>query len=80
MTMRTTFLYIAAIAAALLASAQSFAQERLFDANKPLEIVDQGVFSIPGRYVEVDKQTVMVGQMYVQYQIPKRKTRRIRLS
>jgi pimeloyl-ACP methyl ester carboxylesterase len=76
MTARTTFLSIAAIATALLSiGAQSSAQDRLFDANKPLEIVDQGVFSIPGRYVEGDKQTIMVGQMYVQYQIPKHKTR-----
>ena len=75
MTMRT-FLPAAAITAALLASAApSSAQDRLFGADKPLEIVDQGVFSIPGRYVEVDKQTIMVGQMYVQYQVPKRKTR-----
>ena len=58
MTARTTFLSIAAIATALLSiGAQSSAQDRLFDANKPLEIVDQGVFSIPGRYVEGDKQT-----------------------
>jgi pimeloyl-ACP methyl ester carboxylesterase len=75
MAMRTS-LSAAAITAALLASAaSSSAQDRLFGADKPLEIVDQGVFSIPGRYVEVDKQTIMVGQMYVQYQVPKRKTR-----
>ena len=66
-----------AIAAAALAVTvgAAVAQDRLFDANKPLEIADQGAFSIPGRYVEVDKQTVMVGQMFVQYQIPKNKTR-----
>ena len=75
MAMRTS-LSAAAITAALLASAaSSSAQDRVFGADKPLEIVDQGVFSIPGRYVEVDKQTIMVGQMYVQYQLPKRKTR-----
>jgi pimeloyl-ACP methyl ester carboxylesterase len=75
MTMRT-FLSVAATTAALIASAApSSAQDRLFGADKPLEIVDQGVFSIPGRYVEVDKQTIMVGQMYVQYQVPKHKTR-----
>lgn len=51
------------------------AEDRLFDAQKSLEIADQGSFSIPGRYVEVDKQTVMVGQMFVQYQIPKNRTR-----
>ena len=56
-------------------SAPTNAEDRLFDANRPLEIADQGVFSIPGRYVEVDKRTVMVGQMFVQYQIPKNKTR-----
>src|SRR3981189_2051448 len=56
-------------------SAPTSAEDRLFDANRPLEIADQGVFSIPGRYVEVDKQTIMVGQMFVQYQIPKNKTR-----
>jgi pimeloyl-ACP methyl ester carboxylesterase len=76
MTMRTTSLHIAAITAALLTiNAQSSAEDRLFGPDKPLEIVDQGVFSIPGRYVEVGKQTIMVGQMYVQYQMPKHKTR-----
>jgi pimeloyl-ACP methyl ester carboxylesterase len=53
----------------------TMAEDRSFDASRPLEIADQGVFSIPGRYVEVDKQTVMVGQMFVQYQIPKTRTR-----
>jgi pimeloyl-ACP methyl ester carboxylesterase len=53
----------------------AMAEDRSFDASRPLEIADQGVFSIPGRYIEVDKQTVMVGQMFVQYQIPKAKTR-----
>ena len=56
-------------------NAPTRAEDRLFDANRPLEVADQGVFSIPGRYVEVDKQTVMIGQMFVQYQIPKTKTR-----
>src|ERR1700716_3073937 len=55
--------------------APTSAEDRLFDANQPLEVADQGVFSIPGRYVEVDKQTVMIGQMFVQYQIPKTRTR-----
>jgi pimeloyl-ACP methyl ester carboxylesterase len=53
----------------------TMAEDRPFDASRPLEIADQGVLSIPGRYIEVDKQTVMVGQMFVQYQIPKSKTR-----
>ena len=74
--MRTSSLHSAIIsaiiAAALLAlDTPCFAQEALFGPDKPLEIVDQGVFSVPGRYVESDKQTIMVGQMYVQYQIPK---------
>jgi pimeloyl-ACP methyl ester carboxylesterase len=53
----------------------TMAEDLSFDASRPLEIADQGVFSLPGRYVEVDKQTIMVGQMFVQYQIPKNKTR-----
>ena len=56
-------------------SAPTRAEDRLFDASRPLEVADQGAFSIPGRYVEVDKQTVMIGQMYVQYQMPKNRTR-----
>jgi hypothetical protein len=51
------------------------ADDALFNASKPLEIVDQGTFSIPGRYVKAGEHTIMVGAMYVQYQIPKNKTR-----
>jgi len=67
----------AALTFALLAgmTAPTSAEGRLFDASRPLEVADQGVFSIPGRYIEVDKQTVMAGQMFVQYQIPKTTTR-----
>jgi pimeloyl-ACP methyl ester carboxylesterase len=65
----------AALAAMLFTDATTMAEDRSFDANHPLEIADQGAFSIPGRYVEVDKQTVMVGQMFVQYQVPKHRTR-----
>ena len=67
----------AALACSILAgmTVPTMAEDSLFDASRPLEIADQGVFSIPGRYVEVDKQTIMVGQMFVQYQIPKNKTR-----
>jgi pimeloyl-ACP methyl ester carboxylesterase len=66
-----------ALACSILAgmTVPTMAEDSLFDASRPLEIADQGVFSIPGRYVEVDKQTIMVGQMFVQYQIPKNKTR-----
>jgi len=71
-------LYLAAALAVMTLagmSEQPMAEDRLFDANRPLEIADQGAFSIPGRYVEIDKQTIMVGQMFVQYQIPRNKTR-----
>src|ERR1700716_4105919 len=66
-----------ALACSILAgmTVPTMPEESLFEASRPLEIADQGVFSIPGRYIEVDKQTVMVGQMFVQYQIPKAKTR-----
>jgi pimeloyl-ACP methyl ester carboxylesterase len=57
------------------AMATAAAQDALFDARKPLEIVDQGAFSLPGRYVDVGQDTIMVGQMFVQYQVPKNKTR-----
>ena len=45
------------------------------NAKLPLEIADQGSFSVPGHYVEIGKQTMMAGGMFVQYQIPKNKTR-----
>jgi pimeloyl-ACP methyl ester carboxylesterase len=64
-----------AVVVAVGVSGPTRAEDRLFDASRPLEVADQGAFSIPGRYVEVDKQTVMIGQMYVQYQIPKNRTR-----
>ncbi len=62
-------------AGALLCAIATHAQDRLFDAGKPLEIADQGAFSVPGRYVQVGKDTIMAGQMFVQYQVPKNKTR-----
>src|SRR5262245_55353177 len=46
--------------------------ERLFDAEHPLELADQGCFFAGGRYVETDGRTMM-GQMFVQYQVPRRK-------
>jgi pimeloyl-ACP methyl ester carboxylesterase len=51
------------------------AEERPLGVSLPIEIAAQGAFSIPGRYVEVDGQTIMVGQMFVQYQIPRHRTR-----
>jgi pimeloyl-ACP methyl ester carboxylesterase len=59
----------------LLTVSPVLAQDKLFDASKPLEIADQGAFSVPGRYVDVGKDRIMVGQMFVQYQVPKNKTR-----
>src|SRR5215470_3043768 len=54
---------------------EAAAEERPLSASLPIEIAAQGAFSIPGRYVEVEGQTIMVGQMFVQYQIPRHKTR-----
>ena len=45
------------------------AEDRQFDAARPLEIADQGVFSVPGRYLEVAGETVMVGQIFVHWNI-----------
>ena len=72
----SSFARFSALLCVLLGTASAAdAQDRLFDASKPLEIADQGAFSIPGRYVEAGKDTIMVGQMFVQYQVPKTKTR-----
>ena len=65
----------ASTGALLLTLAIAQAQDRLFDASKPLEIANQGAFVVPGRYVQDGKDTIMVGQMFVQYQVPKNKTR-----
>ncbi|HZP79839.1 MAG TPA: alpha/beta hydrolase [Pseudolabrys sp.] len=61
--------------AAFTGLSTAMAQDRLFDADKPLELADQGSFVVPGRYVDVGKDTIMVGQMFVQFQVPKNKTR-----
>ena len=65
----------ASLAIVLATTPPAMSQDRPTDTRKPIEIADQGVFSVPGRYVEIDKRTIMVGQMYVQYQIPKNRTR-----
>ncbi len=44
----------------------------LFDERQPLEIADQGCFHVGGRYVETGGRTMM-GQMFVQYQVPRQK-------
>jgi pimeloyl-ACP methyl ester carboxylesterase len=56
-------------------AAGAVAQAPLPEVTKPLEIATQGVFSVPGHYEQKANRTIMVGQMYVQYQIPKNKTR-----
>ena len=43
----------------------------MFDENHPLEIADQGCFFAGGRYVETEDGRVMLGQMFVQYQVPR---------
>ena len=47
--------------------------ERLFDAAHPLEIADQGCFYAGGRYVETASGRTMLGQMFVQYQVPRKR-------
>jgi pimeloyl-ACP methyl ester carboxylesterase len=49
------------------------ASEALFDASRPLELADQGCFFVAGRYADADG-AAMVGQMYVQYQVPARRS------
>jgi pimeloyl-ACP methyl ester carboxylesterase len=49
------------------------AAEVLFDDRHPLEIADQGCFFAGGRYVDAGNGPMMAGQMFVQYQIPKRR-------
>src|SRR5690349_712709 len=48
--------------------------DRLFDENRPLEIADQGCFFAGGRYVESEDGRNMLGQMFVQYQIPRNRS------
>src|SRR5437764_1075402 len=43
-------------------------------ADEPLTIAKQGNFYIGGKYVEIKGDTPMVGQAYVQFQIPARQT------
>jgi len=44
--------------------------DHLFDANTPLAIADQGCFFVGGEYVTGANGRSLLGQMYVQYQIP----------
>ena len=43
----------------------------MFDENHPLEIADQGCFFVGGRYADTADGRVMLGQMYVQFQVPR---------
>jgi pimeloyl-ACP methyl ester carboxylesterase len=45
-------------------------------ADEPLTIAKQGNFYIGGKYVEIKGDTPMVGQAYVQFQIPQKQTHR----
>lgn len=52
------------------------AANELFSERKPLEIAEQGCFFVGGRYSDAADDRSMLGQMFVQYQIPaKRKFR-----
>jgi len=51
--------------------------EKIFDADHPLQIADQGCFHVGGRYIDNydgANGRIMAGQMFVQYQIPAKKT------
>ena len=60
--------------AAALSAAMVISPSSLRAANAPLRIAEQGNFYIGGRYVEDNGDTPMIGQMYVQYQIPFERT------
>lgn len=51
-------------------------QNALFDVDSPLELADQGCFFVGGRYVEHAGKRSMQGQMFVQYQVPRRLSHR----
>ncbi len=51
--------------------------DSLFDAAQPLQIADQGCFHVNGHYIDSVNSAdgrIMVGQMFVQYQIPAKQT------
>jgi pimeloyl-ACP methyl ester carboxylesterase len=51
--------------------------DRLFDDKRPLELADQGFFFAGGRYVERGGRRSLLGQMFVQYQIPAQRRHRL---
>ena len=73
-----------AVLAVLLASAGShvLAQEAEEGRKgkpgerRPLVIAEQGTFFVGGRYSTVNDTTRFVGQMYVEYEVPERRTQR----
>ena len=60
--------FVAALLAVLLANPSHAADE-------PVTLARQGNFYIGGKYVEVNGDRPMVGQAYVQFQIPQKQTR-----
>src|SRR5690349_6525407 len=65
MTQRLTLLAATAVAAIAATTAQ---------AQSPLVIAKQGYLFAGGKYETVDGRQVMSGQVYVEYQIPRRHT------
>jgi pimeloyl-ACP methyl ester carboxylesterase len=61
-----TLAITAALAAALSGSAAQ--------AQEPLAIAKQGYFFVGGKYSKVGDKQVMSGQIYVEYQVPRRRT------
>ena len=59
--------YAAALIASLALASSALAQE-------PLAIAKQGYFFVGGKYSAVGDKQVMNGQIYVEYQIPKKRT------
>ncbi len=46
------------------------AGDRLFNADQPLAIADQGYFFVGGSYTQTKDGQIHTGQMFVQYQVP----------
>jgi hypothetical protein len=59
-----------AITAALAAAVSGSAVR----AQEPLAIAKQGYFFVGGKYSKVGDKQVMSGQIYVEYQVPRRRT------
>ena len=69
--MRHFIKVIAVLAAfAFIAGCAGPTDNKLFSADHPLSIADQGYFFVGGGYSKTKDGQVMSGQMFVQYQIP----------